>query len=274
MNGPALYTPPICAIRSAHAVACSALVSAAVTRSGGVRHSCECRWLHRDRLRWKRPLAQDVALGHRTLFDSENRPASLTVQDVEVARLRCESKRRNPASVLHDVEQSGRRWWIVIPQIVMDRLEVPFALSSLNIDRHDRVSEEVAPSGRRRRRLESVRKEAGTPDRATRRRWKKRLHHAGSRPFQLLPSRCRARRLQAEHAAEPHGLTPVRASNARALPMPPLAPGGVLAPTTITFLKMPGTSRTALQYQSLRFVRRRGRRAGFLRRARSSAGLP
>src|SRR5688572_3201773 len=36
VNGPALYTPPICAIKSAHAVACSALVSAAVTRSAAV----------------------------------------------------------------------------------------------------------------------------------------------------------------------------------------------------------------------------------------------
>ena len=145
VNGPALYTPPICDQVGARCRVFGVGIGGSYKIRGGMRHSCECRRLHRDRLRWKRPLAQDVALGHRTLFDSENRPASLTIQDVEVARLRCESKRRNPASVLHDVEQSGRRWWIVIPQIVMDRLEVPFILSSLNIDRHDRVSEGFAP---------------------------------------------------------------------------------------------------------------------------------
>src|SRR5262245_26261336 len=36
VNGPALYTPPTFSIRSAHAFACSAVVSAAVTRSAAV----------------------------------------------------------------------------------------------------------------------------------------------------------------------------------------------------------------------------------------------
>src|SRR5438034_2438004 len=36
VNGPALCTPPLCSTRSAHALACSAVVSSAVTRSADV----------------------------------------------------------------------------------------------------------------------------------------------------------------------------------------------------------------------------------------------
>jgi hypothetical protein len=36
-------------------------------------------------------------------------------------------------------------------------------------------------------------------------------------------------------------LAPVRASNARGLPIPPMAPGGEFAPTTTTFLNTSGT---------------------------------
>ena len=38
-----------------------------------------------------------------------------------------------------------------------------------------------------------------------------------------------------------HKLAPLRTSKARAFPMPPMVPGGVLAPTTATWRKTSGT---------------------------------
>ncbi len=46
-------------------------------------------------------------------------------------------------SVFVDVEQNGRRGYVVIPQIVMDSLEIPDALARVGTQRHQRIREKV-----------------------------------------------------------------------------------------------------------------------------------
>ena len=99
-----------------------------------VAHTGQGRRLHRDRLGRKGHLARDIAFRYRTLFDAENRLAGFAVQDIHVSGFRCHGQSRNRPPATNDVEQSGRRRRVGVPQIVMDSLEVPLVRAGLDID--------------------------------------------------------------------------------------------------------------------------------------------
>ena len=99
------------------------------------------RRIARERLRLRRRLVG--ALRNRSFCDSVERLAVRPVEDVRptcLARLR--NRMPQPASHL-DVEEHDRTGRVVIPDVVMDLLEVPAVLACRRVDRHDRAREEV-----------------------------------------------------------------------------------------------------------------------------------
>lgn len=99
------------------------------------------RRVARKRLRLRRLL--DRALRHGLLVDPEERLPRLPVEQVEptgLARLR--DARPQLAVDVH-VEQHDRAGRVVVPDVVVDFLEVPPVLAGLRVERDDRASEEV-----------------------------------------------------------------------------------------------------------------------------------
>src|SRR5579864_7297208 len=99
--------------------------------------------LQRNRLRRRGPLSGNVALGNGPLFDTEHWLPGYAIENEHVSQLADLSQRRNLFAVLHDVDQSGSGRKIVIPDVVMDRLEIPFQFSGRGIHGRDRVAEKV-----------------------------------------------------------------------------------------------------------------------------------
>src|SRR3954463_4716727 len=81
--------------------------------------------LPRNWLRRGIPLAGNVTLGLWVFIDAENRHAGLTIEDEHEARLADLRQGGNHPAVLLDVDEAGRGWQVVIPQLVADVLEVP-----------------------------------------------------------------------------------------------------------------------------------------------------
>src|SRR5262249_17370704 len=94
-------------------------------------------------LRCVSEFARDIALRYRTFFDAEERLAGFAIQDVHVTGLRGQRQGGDGAAIAHDVEQTRRGRRIVIPEDVMDRLEVPLVRARLDIHGDHRVSEQV-----------------------------------------------------------------------------------------------------------------------------------
>ena len=103
----------------------------------------ERRRLRRERLRRRRVLAGHVGLRHRTLFNRPERLAGHAIEDVEEAGLARVSDRVDVAAVLTHRDELRRRHVVEIPQVVMDRLEVPESLARPRVERDDAVGEEI-----------------------------------------------------------------------------------------------------------------------------------
>ena len=88
-------------------------------------------------------LAGDVAGGHRPLLDAVDGLARLAVQDEHPARLADLREGGNALAVPLDLEQAGRRRQVVVPQLVVDVLEVPRQLAGRDVEGDGRVREEV-----------------------------------------------------------------------------------------------------------------------------------
>ena len=97
----------------------------------------------RNRLRRVSLLAWHLARRHRPLLDLDHRFARIPVQDEEIAGLRRHGERVDRLAVALDVEEHRRRRRIVVPEIVVDGLEVPAVRAGADIDRDDRVGEQV-----------------------------------------------------------------------------------------------------------------------------------
>ena len=94
----------------------------------------------RNRLRRRGLFVRHVAGRHRLLLDAVDRLAGLPVQNVEIAGLGGHPQRRNRAAVGGDVEQRRRRRRVGVPQIVMNRLEMPAIVAGLDIHRDHGVA--------------------------------------------------------------------------------------------------------------------------------------
>ena len=98
----------------------------------------------RKRLRGRQHLALEVGVGlHRTLFDRPHRLAGGAIEDVGEALLADLRERLDRAAVDLDVDESRRGGEVVVPDAVVDRLEVPDPLSRLGVDGDDALGEQV-----------------------------------------------------------------------------------------------------------------------------------
>ena len=83
------------------------------------------------------------------LHDRVDRLAGLAVQHVDVAGLAQRRDALDRASVHHHVEQDGPRRQVPVPDVVVQRLEVPLQLAGLDVDAEHGVGEQVHAEPRR-----------------------------------------------------------------------------------------------------------------------------
>ena len=129
-------------------------IRSASSRSSGVKSmrvvdgdalEIERRRLRRKRLRRGVPLSGHVARRHRPLFYGPDRLAGHPVEHIGERLLARLGDRLDLASVDGDVDQIACRRKVVVPEPVMDRLEMPDALAGLGVDADDALGEQVVP---------------------------------------------------------------------------------------------------------------------------------
>ncbi len=109
------------------------------------RHAlrAECGRLGRKRLRRRRLLSGNIARGHRALLDRPHRLACNAIEHECEAFLGELHDGVDLFSVDRDGRQHRRRRQIVIPQAVMNDLEVPFARAGIGVQAHQRFAEQI-----------------------------------------------------------------------------------------------------------------------------------
>ena len=101
------------------------------------------RRLQRKRLRRPGLLARHAALRHRPFFDAEDRLAGDAIEDEHQRHLRHHRDRGHRLAVALDVDQRRRRRHVVVPDVVMHQLLVPFQLAGRRVERDDGVAVQV-----------------------------------------------------------------------------------------------------------------------------------
>ncbi len=97
----------------------------------------------RDRLCRVGLLPGRLASRHRRLLDAEDRFARLPVQDEEVAGFRRHGEGVDRLAAALDVEEHRRRRRVVVPDVVVDGLEVPAVRAGPDVHRDHRVGKQV-----------------------------------------------------------------------------------------------------------------------------------
>ena len=106
-------------------------------------HAGERRWLQRERLRRRRPLAWCFRLRDGTFLDAVDGSSCLPVEHEQQAHLGDLGDGRDQLAVVAHVDECRRGAKIEIPDVVMDRLVVPDHVAGHGIDRDDRIRIQV-----------------------------------------------------------------------------------------------------------------------------------
>src|SRR5689334_14478620 len=88
-------------------------------------------------------LARDFTLGDRTFLNVVQRFSRSAIEDENQSGLRGHRESRDGGSVALYVEENRRRFQIVVPDIVMDGLKIPFQLTGLGVESDQTVAEQV-----------------------------------------------------------------------------------------------------------------------------------
>ena len=131
----------------------------------------ERRRLRGERLGRRKLLARHVRLRHGPLLDRPYRLARRAVENVGEGLLARLGHRLDCPPVDGDVDQHGRRREVVVPDAVVDGLEVPHPLAGPRIDADEALGEEVVAGpvpavvvvGRRRRAAGRTRPSSSSP---------------------------------------------------------------------------------------------------------------
>src|SRR5262245_10763985 len=101
----------------------------------------EGQWLVWKRLCPSKLLSVNTIGRNFSILEGENRLAGLALEDQHMTRFcnLCHSIEHAPISI--DRDQSRRGWKIAIPDIVLDRLKMPFALARGGIQTEQRICE-------------------------------------------------------------------------------------------------------------------------------------
>ena len=103
----------------------------------------ERRRLRRKRLGRRRPFAGHVRFRHRALLDRPHFFPGHPIEDVGERLLRYLRQRLDLAAVHRDVDELRRGRKVVVPQPVMDGLEVPHPLAGVGVEADDALREQV-----------------------------------------------------------------------------------------------------------------------------------
>ena len=91
------------------------------------------------------PVSRYLCLEYRHFFDRPYRLPGLPVEGVDDAGLRRLNQRRNGPPVHFEINENRDVREVVVPLVVVDRLEVPHALARLNVEGDHARAEEVGP---------------------------------------------------------------------------------------------------------------------------------
>src|SRR5690606_39675464 len=91
-------------------------------------HVVRCR-LGRERLCCRQHFARDLGLGNRTFFDRPNRLTGFTVEHVGEGLFGYLCQNRNGTTILLYVQQYRSGGSVIVPDVLVDQLEVPLALT-------------------------------------------------------------------------------------------------------------------------------------------------
>ena len=94
-------------------------------------------------LRWRCCLAGYVAGGGGALFDGVNRCAADAIQEKQQAVLRAHGHRGHGCAADAGVEQQRRSLQVVVPDVVVNDLEVPQVAAGARVGGDDRAAEEI-----------------------------------------------------------------------------------------------------------------------------------
>ncbi len=106
-------------------------------RAGIERHSRQGLGLERERLRLRRVLARNDRLRDGPLLEPEYRLARDPVEHEQQSHLRDLRHGRDHIATAAHVDQRGERRRIVVPEVVVDELLMPFQRAGLRIERHE-----------------------------------------------------------------------------------------------------------------------------------------
>src|SRR5262249_47751589 len=103
------------------------------------------RRLGRKRLRWRIPLTRYIALWNGTFFNRPNRLARHTIKDVQKGFLAWNSHRFNRSAVHVDVGEYRRGRKVIVPNRMVNNLEVPLPLACFQIDADETLAKQIVP---------------------------------------------------------------------------------------------------------------------------------
>ena len=129
--------------RLLQAFSCSSGLTNGLTSSRRERLTRERRRLGREGLRGRRDFAGHLALRHGPLLDRPQRLAGQALEHVEESGLAGLRHDVDGAPVVADGQQLGRGREVVVPEIVVDGLEVPEPLARSRVEREQAVAEQV-----------------------------------------------------------------------------------------------------------------------------------
>ena len=105
--------------------------------------SIEWRRFGRKGLRRRIPLARHVPFFHRLLDDRPHRLSRHAIERVDPALLRRHADRLDGFSIDGDVHQDSGSREVPVPDVVVDRLEVPVAFAGVEVEADDAVGEQI-----------------------------------------------------------------------------------------------------------------------------------
>src|SRR6185312_6921006 len=109
----------------------------------GERLPCERRRLRGKGLGGGGPLAGDIGLRNGSFFDRPQRLAGEPIEDEHRSELGALRHGLDRFAIVFDREEFRGDWQVVVPEVVVNDLEMPEALAGARVERQQRIAEEV-----------------------------------------------------------------------------------------------------------------------------------
>src|SRR5215472_18611617 len=108
-----------------------------------ITHARERRRLQGKRLCRRIPFAGNIALWYRAFFNSENGLACVAIENEhQRALIHCDEG-RNCLPFLLDGHEGWAGWKVLVPQSVVDRLEIPLQIARVGVNSDHRIAKQT-----------------------------------------------------------------------------------------------------------------------------------